>query len=60
QYGEFGIEDYLSDGVIHLTMERSGDQINRKIAIVKMRHTSHTLGYYPWRWDSSMCKFTVH
>jgi circadian clock protein KaiC len=60
QYGEFGIEDYLSDGVIHLTMERSGDQINRKIAIVKMRHTSHTLGYHAWRWDSSMCKFTIH
>ncbi len=26
QFGEFGVEDYLSDGVIHLTMERTGDQ----------------------------------
>jgi len=60
QYGEYGIEDYLSDGVIHLTMERSGDQINRKIAIVKMRHTAHTLGYHAWRWDPGMCKFTIH
>ena len=60
QFGEFGIEDYLSDGVVHLTMERSGDQINRKIAIVKMRHTSHTLGYHPFRWDSAVSRFTVH
>ena len=60
QFGEFGIEDYLSDGVIHLTMERSGDQIKRKIAIVKMRHTSHTLGYHPWAWNPQMCKFTIH
>ena len=27
QFGEYGVEDYLSDGVIHLTMERTGDHI---------------------------------
>jgi len=60
QYGEFGIEDYLSDGVIHLTMDRTGDQISRKIGIVKMRHTAHTLGYHPWRWDTATTRFTIH
>ena len=59
QFGEFGIEDYLSDGVLHLTMERAGDQINRKIAVVKMRHTNHTLGYHPLQWDSAAGKFAV-
>jgi KaiC/GvpD/RAD55 family RecA-like ATPase len=60
QYGEFGIEDYLSDGVIHLTMERTGDAVERKLSIVKMRHTNHVLGYQPYRWDSSNSRFTVN
>jgi circadian clock protein KaiC len=60
QYGEFGIEDYLSDGVIHLTMERTGDIVERKLSIVKMRHTNHVLGYQPYRWDSSNSRFTVN
>ena len=60
QYGEFGIEDYLSDGVIHLTMERTGDTVARKVSVVKMRHTDHILGYQPYRWDSSNSRFTVN
>lgn len=60
QYGEFGIEDYLSDGVIHLTMERTGDAVERKLSIVKMRHTNHVLGYQPYRWDSNNSRFTVN
>ncbi len=59
QYGEFGIEDYLSDGVIHLTMERSGDSVNRKMAVVKMRHTDHVLGYLPYKWNPDASKFTT-
>lgn len=59
QFGEFGIEDYLSDGVIHMTMERNGDQILRKLAIIKMRHTRHTLGYHDFSWDASSSRFTI-
>ena len=59
QFGEFGIEDYLSDGVIHLTMERTGDSINRKLAVVKMRHTDHALGYHPWSWNSETQRFSI-
>lgn len=59
QYGEFGIEDYLSDGVVHLTMERSGDAIERKLSIVKMRHTDHLLGYYPYQWKKDDSKFSI-
>ncbi|RAH14208.1 MAG: hypothetical protein CMB56_006045 [Methanobacteriota archaeon] len=59
QFGEFGVEDYLSDGVIHLTMERTGDEINRKLAIVKMRHTAHSLGYLPLKWIPDEQKFSI-
>ena len=41
QFGEYGIEDYLSDGVIHLVMERSADDVSRKMSVIKMRHTNH-------------------
>lgn len=59
QFGEFGVEDYLSDGVIHLTMERTGDHVSRKLAIVKMRHTDHVLGYHQWVWNASEQKFSI-
>ena len=59
QFGEFGVEDYLSDGVIHLTMERTGDHVSRKLAIVKMRHTDHVLGYHQWVWNPSEQKFSI-
>ena len=45
QFGEYGVEDYLSDGVIHLVMDRKGDDVQRKLGIVKMRHTRHALGH---------------
>jgi circadian clock protein KaiC len=59
QFGEFGIEDYLSDGVIHVTMERHGDAINRKLSVVKMRHTHHQLGYREFYWDTDTCRFAI-
>ncbi len=59
QFGEFGIEDYLSDGVLHLTMEREGDEIQRKISVIKMRHTSHVLGYHSLGWNAQAQRFFI-
>lgn len=59
QFGEYGVEDYLSDGVLHLVMERSGDEVNRKLGIVKMRHTRHSLGYKPFNWKENEQRFTI-
>ena len=59
QFGEYGVEDYLSDGVMHLVMERSGDEVTRKLGIVKMRHTNHLLGYKPFNWKESEQRFTI-
>ena len=35
QFGEYVVEDYLSDGVLHLVMEREGDDVKRKLGVVK-------------------------
>ncbi len=59
QFGEYGVEDYLSDGVMHLVMERHGDDVSRKIGIVKMRHTRHILGYKPFTWKENEQRFSV-
>ena len=59
QFGDYGVEDYLSDGVFHLTMERAGDEISRKLAVIKMRHTAHNLGYRSMSWDPDDKKFTI-
>ena len=40
-------EDFLSDGIIHLKMEKVGDvNIQRRIRCVKMRATAHSTDYY--------------
>ena len=59
QFGEYGVEDYLSDGVMHLVMERDGDDVKRKLGIVKMRHTNHLLGYKPFNWKEGEQRFTI-
>ena len=40
-------------------MERTGDHVSRKLAIVKMRHTDHVLGYHQWVWNPSEQKFSI-
>jgi KaiC/GvpD/RAD55 family RecA-like ATPase len=39
QYGEFGVEDYLSDGIISFAMMRDGRKVRREINVIKMRST---------------------
>ena len=52
------VEDYL-DGVLHLVMEREGDDVKRKLGVVKMRHTNHMLGYKPFWWKEEEQRFSV-
>ena len=59
QFGEYGIEDYLSDGVVHLVVDRNGDEVKRKLSIIKMRHTNHMLGYKPFTWKPEEQRFTT-
>lgn len=39
QFGEYGVEDYLSDGIIQFAMVRDGRKVRREVNIVKMRAT---------------------
>lgn len=51
-FGLYGIEDFLSDGIIHLATEKSGNSVNLFLGVVKMRKTNHDRGYFPLIFDS--------
>ena len=42
-FGEFGVEDYLADGVIFVDKKRSGLNVRREISVGKMRWTSRKI-----------------
>ncbi len=46
-FGQYGVEDFLSDGIFHLEMERDERNVNLYLAVVKMRMTAHDRSYYP-------------
>jgi len=46
-YGLYGIEDFLSDGIVHLKVEQTSGGANLYLGIVKMRKTHHTREFMP-------------
>ncbi len=46
-YGLYGIEDFLSDGIIHLKVEQTDSGSNLYLGVVKMRKTNHTRNFMP-------------
>lgn len=46
-YGTFGVEEFLSDGIIHLDLTRDGWNVKRFLNVVKLRGTKHDMDFYP-------------
>jgi len=46
-FGLYGVEDFLSDGIIHLYLERRENTANLYVNINKMRKTHHDKGFFP-------------
>ena len=46
-FGLYGVEDFLSDGIIHLYLQRRGNTSNLYVNIHKLRQTKHDKGFYP-------------
>lgn len=46
-FGEYGVEDFLVDNVIHLDFVNESKVLRRYLGIVKMRYSSHDLRYHP-------------
>ena len=50
QFAQFG-EDFLSDGILHLDLERDHQTVNLFLSVMKMRSTKHKRGYFPLIYD---------
>jgi len=46
-FGQYGVEDFLADGIFHIDLERDGKNVNLFFSVVKMRKTAHDRAYYP-------------
>lgn len=46
-FGLYGIEDFLSDGIVHLKVEQTDRGSNLYLGVVKMRKTHHSRQYMP-------------
>jgi len=58
RFGRYGVEDFLSDAIIHLDCRRGKDLLERYIGIIKMRYTNHNLQYFPLFYNKS--GFTIY
>ncbi len=51
-YGLYGIEDFLSDGIIQLKVELHETGANLYVGVVKMRKTRHDRSFFPLIFES--------
>ncbi len=61
RYGEHGVEEFLSDGIVHLLFQRRGGiltSLERYIGVVKMRSTCHDTHYFPLLYQEG--RFTIY
>jgi KaiC/GvpD/RAD55 family RecA-like ATPase len=48
EFSNFGVEEYIADGVVHLTLEEVQERkFQRFLRVVKMRKTAHKMEKYP-------------
>jgi KaiC/GvpD/RAD55 family RecA-like ATPase len=58
RFGKYGVEEFLSDAIIHLDFRRERDMLERYIGVVKMRYTHHNLQYFPLFYNKD--HFTIY
>ena len=46
-FGQYGVEDFLADGIFHIDLEKDGRNVNLFLSVVKMRTTVHDRSYFP-------------
>lgn len=46
-FSKYGVEEFLSDAILHLDFKRERDVLERYLGVIKMRYTNHDLQYFP-------------
>lgn len=52
-FGQFGIEDFLCDGIMHLKVEHGKRSSNLFVGVLKLRKTNHQKGYFPLLYEKN-------
>lgn len=58
-YGLYGVEDFLSDGIIQLKVDYSQGTANLYVGVVKMRETNHPRQFFPLIFEHSTGRFEI-
>jgi KaiC/GvpD/RAD55 family RecA-like ATPase len=53
KYGEYDVEDYLSDAIMHVAMRREGMKVKRELNVVKMRSTKANMDVFVLDFDKA-------
>ena len=53
---EYSLEEFLSDGIIHLQLHLKGNVLQRFLTVIKMRETKHSTGVYSFIIDTKGLK----
>lgn len=59
RYSQYGVESYLADGVLLLSMMKRKFLVNREISIVKMRFVDHKTNPFVLKFDKSRGEFKM-
>jgi KaiC/GvpD/RAD55 family RecA-like ATPase len=58
-FGQFGIEDFLADGIMHLKVEHGKRSSNLFVGVLKLRKTNHQKGYFPLLYEKNAFEIVV-
>ncbi len=53
---DYSLEEFLSDGIIHLQLHLKGNVLQRFLTVIKMRETKHSIGVYSFIIDKNGLK----
>ena len=46
RYGEYEVEDFLADAILHVAMKREGMKVKRELSVTKMRATKANMDIF--------------
>jgi len=59
RYGQYGVESYLVDGVIQMSLAKRELKVKRELNIVKMRYADHMTNIYIFQFDKKQKRFVI-
>lgn len=59
RYSQYGVESYLVDGVVQMSLAKRELKVKRELNIVKMRYADHMTNIYVFQFDKKQKRFVI-